>query len=255
MYRKDELKYRILVTVALVLLCGILMLLVLRFRDNRLAEFTYDKVEGGIKVMGYQGDPSSLEIPETIDGYTVVAIGQRAFTNFDRLTEAVLPKTVTEIGAEAFADCDALKEVEAPGVTVIREEAFQGCPKLRDVTFSSQLAVVEDRAFQGCGRLAALKAPATLIEIGTDAFAGCGNLYLNVTENKLAEQVALQYGISTDGSDTSDGLFLRLLGATLLLGGLVALVWYVLAKIKRSKQGRSPIADTGSADPDQNQNA
>ena len=247
---KGELRYKIWMLVSAIGLCAILLLLVLRFRDNTTAEFTYDEVEGGISVKGYQGDPTTLEVPAEIDGKVVVAVAKQAFTNYDRLKEVILPATVTEIGAEAFADCDVLKRVEAPGVTVIREEAFQGCKKLRDVVFADGLAVVEDRAFQGCSRLSALKAPATLAEIGTDAFAGCGNLHLDVTENPLAAEVAMQYGLSTDGHDTSDGMFLRIAGATLLLGAFVAAVWLIIAKSAKSKRGREPISVSNGSDTD-----
>lgn len=241
MDRKDELRHKILLTAALVALSAIILLLVLRFRDDRLAEFSYDRVEGGVVVRGYSGDPTTLEIPEKIDGFTVVSIAENAFSAQTRIQEVILPKTVTEIGEAAFADCTALEEIEAPGVQVIRAEAFQGCVKLETVTFSEKLSVMEDRSFQGCSRLSALKAPATLKEIGTDALAGCGNLHLDVTENPLAAEVAAQYGISTDGSDTSDGLWLRVIGATLGLGAFVWVVWIVVSKIRRSKQGREPM--------------
>lgn len=242
MDRKDELRHKILLTASLVALSAIILLLVLRFRDNTLAEFTYEEVDGGVTIKGYQGDPGTLEVPEQIDGYTVVAIADNAFSAQPRLQEVILPETVTEIGEAAFADCEMLESVEAPGVTVIRLEAFQGCIELADVTFSERLAAVEDRAFQGCSKLRALKAPATLGEIGTDAFAGCGNLHLDVTENPLAAEVAEQYGLSTDGSDTSDGMWLRIAGATLLLGAFVAAIWIILSRISRSKQGRKSEA-------------
>ncbi|MBQ8288877.1 MAG: leucine-rich repeat domain-containing protein [Clostridia bacterium] len=249
MDRKDELRHKILLTVALVVLSGLVLLLVLRFRDNTLAEFTYEKADGGIVVKGYSGDPTTLEVPEKIDGFTVVAIAENAFAAQVRIEEVILPKTVTEIREAAFADCESLESVEAPGVTVIRMEAFQGCTELEDVTFSDSLAVVEDRAFQGCSKLTALKAPSTLTEIGTDAFAGCGNLHLDVSENPLAAEVALQYGLSTDGSDTSDGMWLRIAGATLLLGAFVAVVWLIIAKTAKAKRGRDPIPTaTGSGE-------
>ncbi|MBQ8383155.1 MAG: leucine-rich repeat domain-containing protein [Clostridia bacterium] len=241
MDRKDELRHKILLTVALVVLSGLVLVLVLRFRDDTLAQFTYEQADGGIVVKGYSGDPTTLEVPETIDGFTVVAVGENAFAAQTRIEEVILPGTVTEIGAAAFADCASLESVEAPGVTVIRIEAFQGCTELSDVTFSDRLAVVEDRAFQGCSKLSALKAPATLTEIGTDAFAGCGNLHLDVSENRLAAEIALQYGLSTDGSDTSDGMWLRIAGATLLLGAFVAVIWVILSRISKSKRGRDPI--------------
>ena len=236
---KDEFRYRLLLTASVVAMAAIILMVVLRFTDNRLADFTYFTLEDGtVTIEGYSGDPTKLEIPAEIDGKKVVSIAEGAFTAQTKLEKITLPDSVTEIGPRAFADCRNLRSVTAPGVTVIGIEAFQGCDDLKTVTFSASLASVGDRAFHSCGKLQALTAPATLTEIGTDAFAGCGNLHLEVSENKLAAEIALQYGLSTDGSDTSDGLWLRVVGATLLLGAFVWVVWIVISKIQRSKQGR-----------------
>lgn len=232
MDRKDELRHKILLTVALIALCAIALLIFPRLRGSETPELRWDPVEGGIAITGCSGTPDRLEIPESIDGHQVVAIAAEAFTAQAYIEEVILPDSVTEIGEAAFADCTSLESVEAPGVTVIRMEAFQGCMNLEEISLSQRLAVVEDRAFQSCSRLSALKAPSTLTEIGTDAFAGCGNLYLDVSENALAKEVALQYGISTDGSDTTDGLWLRVIGATLGLGALVLLVWLGISKLR-----------------------
>lgn len=239
MERRDEFSYRLLLTVSVVALAAIILLVVLRFTDNKLADFTYFPLEeGGITIEGYSGDPAKLEIPAEIDGQTVVAIAEGAFTAQNKLKEITLPETVTEIGPRAFADCKNLTRVTAPGVTVIGIEAFQNCNDLKEVTFSASLTSVGDRAFHSCGKLQALTAPATLTEIGTDAFAGCENLAMDVTANPLAAEVAEQYGISTDGSDTARGMWLRIGGMTLLLGAFVALVWFIIARGNKAKQGR-----------------
>lgn len=237
--QKDEFRYRLLLTASVIALSAIILLVVLRFTDNTLAEFSYFTLEDGtVTIEGYSGDPSKLEVPETIDGKKVVSIAEGAFTAQKKLRKITLPETITEIGPRAFADCENLESVMAPGVTVIGIEAFQGCNDLKDVTFSSSLASVGDRAFHSCGRLRELTAPTTLTEIGTDAFAGCENLAMDVSNNPLAAEVAEQYGISTDGSDTARGMWLRIGGVTLLLGAFVAVIWIIVARSNRAKQGR-----------------
>ncbi len=235
--QKDEFRYRLLLTVSVIVMAAIVLLVVLRFTDNTLAEFSYFPLEDGtITIEGYSGDPKKLEIPDTIDGKTVSSIAEGAFTAQKKLQEIVLPKTVTEIGPRAFADCENLKSVTAPGVTKIGIEAFQGCDRLKEATFAPNLAIVDDRAFHSCGRLQTFAAPKTLTEIGTDAFVGCENLAMDVSENPLAADVAAQYGISTDGSDTARGMWLRIGGVTLLLGALVGVVWWIFSKSHKEKQ-------------------
>ena len=237
--QKDEFRYRLLLTASVIAMAAIILLVVLRFTDNRLADFTYFTQEDGtITIEGYSGDPTKLEIPDEIDGKKVVSIAEGAFTAQMKLEEITLPETVTEICPRAFADCENLKSVTAPGVTVIGMEAFQNCDNLRDVRFSSSLAVIDDRAFHSCSRLQSLTAPATLTEIGTDAFVGCENLAMDVSNNPLAAEVAKQYGISTDGTDTARGMWLRIGGVTLLMGAFAAVIWIILSKSHKAKQGR-----------------
>ena len=61
---------------------------------------------------------------------------------------------------------------------------------------------------------------------------------MDVSQNPLAAEVAEQYGISTDGSDTARGMWLRIGGVSLLLGAFVAVVWLILGKSHKEKQGR-----------------
>ena len=237
--QKDEFRYRLLLTVSVIAMAVIILLVVLRFTDNRLAEFSYFTLEDGtVTIEGYSGDPTKLEVPAEIDGKKVVSIAEGAFTAQTKLNSITLPETVTEIGPRAFADCKSLKSITALGVTVIGIEAFQNCDDLKEAAFSPSLTTIGDRAFHSCGRLQSLAAPATLTEIGTDALMGCENLAMDVSKNPLAAEVAEQYGISTDGSDTARGMWLRLGGVTLLLGAFVAVVWWILSKSHKAKQGR-----------------
>ena len=235
--QKDEFRYRLLLTVSVVAMAAIILLVVLRFTDDRLAEFSYFPLEDGtIMIEGYSGTPSRLEIPSEIDGKKVTVIAEGAFTAQHKLEEITLPETVTEIGPRAFADCEQLTKVSAVGVVEIGIEAFQNCNELKEVTFSDTLASVGDRAFQSCGKLRALAVPSTLTEIGLDAFAGCENLAMDVSKNPLAAEVAEQYGISTDSSETAQGMWLRLGGVTLGMGALLAAAWWLIAKKKQGKK-------------------
>lgn len=68
----------------------------------------YDiSTENGIIIVGCEGDvKGNLEIPEKIDGYTVVAIDSYAFLNCTSLKSVTLPKTIEFIDEHALDDND-----------------------------------------------------------------------------------------------------------------------------------------------------
>ena len=63
----------------------------------------------------YEGD---IVIPETVGGYTVVAIGEQAFANLNNDAKSIssisIPKTVKTIGEQAFRGCYNLKSITLP---------------------------------------------------------------------------------------------------------------------------------------------
>ena len=61
-----------------------------------------------LTVTGYTGTASSLVIPETVDGFTVTAVGASAFEGNTALHEIDLPDTITAIGSRAFKNCSNL---------------------------------------------------------------------------------------------------------------------------------------------------
>ena len=55
-------------------------------------EFTYSvDANGNVTITGYTGSESVVEVPDSIDGHPVTAIGSNAFNNKDTLTEIKLP--------------------------------------------------------------------------------------------------------------------------------------------------------------------
>ena len=234
-YQPGEFKHRLLLTFGVIALCAIVLLAVLRFSGDPEAKYPYSDYGEGILIEGYSGAPMSLTVPDTIDGKKVVAIGENAFLGQTKLRKIVLPDSVTEIGATAFADCTNLSKVVAKGVVSIGEEAFQGCGNLKTIELSLNIEKIDDRAFQWCSKLQAIAVSDALTEIGTDALAGCGNLVLTTGGNPVAEAVAVQYNLSTDGSDTGSGMWLRLGLATAGLAILVLIPVVILGKRKKNR--------------------
>ena len=67
--------------------------------------------ERTVSVVAYAGTASDVVIPEAVNGYTVVQIGQGAFEGNENLVSIDLPDTITVIGKRAFAGCKKLSSM------------------------------------------------------------------------------------------------------------------------------------------------
>ena len=65
--------------------------------DGSFEYSIYDLAKKTVTIKKYTGTDTEVTIPETIDGYTVVAIGFSAFEDCTSLTSVVIPDTVTSI--------------------------------------------------------------------------------------------------------------------------------------------------------------
>ena len=88
---------------------------------------------------------TEIYITEEIDGYTVTAIGDKAFAENATVTKIVLPNTVTTIGRRAFYKCTEITEFTVPSsVTNIGAQIFYGCDKLTTVYYNSRYGSSEN---------------------------------------------------------------------------------------------------------------
>ena len=86
------------------------------------------------------GTTGAITVPETIDGYKVVALSQQAFRNCTKITAVNLPSTITNIGLSAFYWCQGLTEITIPaGVRSLGDYAFLGCSNLKTVKYLGSL--------------------------------------------------------------------------------------------------------------------
>ena len=101
----------------------------------------------------YQGGPE-VEIPRVVNGQTVTAVDDFAFSYSHDITTVHLPDTVTSIGDYAFDECDRLKVLEIPeGVTTIGRFAFSCCPELEAIYIPGSVEEIGDDAFYDCENL------------------------------------------------------------------------------------------------------
>ena len=74
------------------------------------SDFTYTTVDNTAMVTGYTGSETELVIPDTLGGYTVTSIGNRALWQNQTFVSVTIPETVTSIEEYAFWKCTAFKE-------------------------------------------------------------------------------------------------------------------------------------------------
>lgn len=171
-------------------------------------DYKYTKNDDGtVTISEYDGSDSELEIPDTIDGYTVTAIGYRAFYDNENLTSVTIPNTVTSVQENAFKFCLNIKNLNLPdsltkigrrsfegccrlmsltipdSVTEIGEGAFSSCFDMEYATISNNVKVIPDRMFEYCHFLISTVIPDSVTEIGSGAFYECTYM-TNITISK-----------------------------------------------------------------------
>ncbi|MDA7867626.1 leucine-rich repeat protein [Akkermansiaceae bacterium] len=150
--------------------------------SETLGDLTYTKFNGNITITDCnEGAGGALIIPDFIEGYPVVGIGDDAFASCGSLTSVTIPDSVTSIGFHAFSGCTSLATVKIPaGVTNIRSGAFLDCLGLTSVTIPEGVTDIGIRAFYNCQRLASITIPNSVTTIEDNAFAFC-KVIKNVT--------------------------------------------------------------------------
>ena len=68
------------------------------FDGQKLPYFQYTVADGGVTIMGMNGQLTEVVIPDTIEGKPVVAIGDNTFSGKSAMTGVTIPATVTSIG-------------------------------------------------------------------------------------------------------------------------------------------------------------
>ena len=142
---------------------------------------------GNATITKFDGPTSGsypIDIPETLDGYTVTAIGDWAFADKDYMEEVTFPQSVTSIGESAFTSCDKLDNVTIPeSVTSIGKRAFSTCYNLQTLTIKGNATSIGTSAFSGCHSLTSLSLVGSFQTIGDRAFMYCGMTSLTIDAN------------------------------------------------------------------------
>ena len=143
--------------------------------------YKYNAELEGISIEKYKGKNAlKVRIPDKIDGYPVVKIGNAAFSGEfggagGGIKEIHIPETVVELGNNAF-NSSGLTNINLPaGLKEIGEAAFQHCVGLTSIVIPDGVEGIKSRMFQGCTRLESVTIPNSVTWIGS-AFNGCTSL-------------------------------------------------------------------------------
>lgn len=80
-----------------------------------------------------------------------------------------------------------------PALTVIEDEAFEGCAFLTSVKIPSKVTRIGEDAFAECTSLTTIRIPASVTYIGEEAFEDCPLQYAEVDEGSYAEEWLLRH--------------------------------------------------------------
>lgn len=142
--------------------------------DGEMSEFEINS--NGI-ITGYYGSSSVVILPSTIQGKTVLGIGDNCFKG-SKITSIQIPSTVKSIGNCAFQECKSLTNVifasQKTDVT-IGTAAFKHCEKLKNINLPVTSSIGTS-AFEGCSSLQSLDIKKGCKSIGQYCFAYCTSL-------------------------------------------------------------------------------
>ena len=175
------------------------------------SDFVYES-NGGRTVMitEYKGSSTYVEVPATIDGYTVTALGDEVFNYESTITSIILPETITAVGMRAISNCSSLSTLVIPtNLTDIGSSAFSNNKNLitvgalgsganiqigywesiskdyiqsglfeyvEKIELPSGMKTIGDSAFFSSSKLTEVILPDSLQTIDDHAFGNCKNL-------------------------------------------------------------------------------
>ena len=157
--------------------------------------YTYATNNGTITITGYTGNPSSMVLPNTVNGYPVTCIATDAFYICPSLTSVTIPDSVTNLGFEAFSQCQNLTNLNlGNGVISIGDRAFEFCTALPSVNIPNSVKSLGNYAFANCSILPRVTIPSSVTSIGQSVFYNCHALTNLVISNSATSigQLAFQ---------------------------------------------------------------
>ena len=126
----------------------------------------------------YTGSVAYLTIPDELDGYPVIGIGNEVFKGNTSLRSVVIPDSITTIGDNSFNGCTNLETVilsKNKEFTTIAAGAFKNTTSLKKIEMSDSIVLIRNSAFSYSG-LTQLHMSNKITQIESYAFYSCKNL-------------------------------------------------------------------------------
>ena len=219
-----------------------------------------DKDEDVATITKYYGAVSAITVPETIDGYPVVAIGESAFEGNKYLRTMLIPDCITSIGRRAFANTN-LQSLVLPGkleylgyeildgntdvleITIpktVKETEWNyltegpfGKSNIKRAVIENGMTSVSNYMFMGATALESVELPETITKIGSHTFEETA-----LTEIKLPE-ILIEIGEKAFAKTKLEELKLpsrvEVLGSEILSGNTGVEDIVIPARVKETK--------------------
>lgn len=137
-------------------------------------EYSVNTDQLSCTITKYIGSGGEVDIPSALDGYTVTAIGNRAFKDVKTISKIIIPNSVITIGEYSFYGMINLTSVTIPNsVTTLGNYAFMREENLLTLTIPNSVTVIGNQAFSNCYKLETLNLPKQLTSLGYGAFTNC----------------------------------------------------------------------------------
>lgn len=166
------------------------------YDENNIMLMSWNELVEADVITVTDGVATSNGSSDALDGKLVIqdgiTLGVNGFSNCDKLTEVVLPKSVTSLPNYVFSDCDSLTKINLDNITHLYSGAFSGGAwkhiTIPNVTFLS--AYLLDR----CKSLESVVIPRTVTSIEMCAFNNCTSLKTIYFEGTYEEWEAIGKG-------------------------------------------------------------
>ena len=140
--------------------------------------YSYTVTDGKAKITNVVGATGDITVPSSLGGYTVTAIGEKAFGSETQLINVVSPACIETVENGAFVSCSNLETVtfeDNSKVKSLGDNAFDICRKLESIDFgeNSVLENIGTSAFVYCESLVDANLPESLKSLGNFVYEGC----------------------------------------------------------------------------------